>query len=334
MSPDAAAIMTNGYNIAPAFGPVFWGCILNFIMFGMSITQALSYFRTAAKDRAVVKLSALAMIVLDCASSILVISVFWTDLVVHYGGLAQYARTNPQIGAECVISAFVAVLAQLYFMTQIYYVKPAGLFPNIVLWTIGALAFIGFAFGISCAIVMILNPATPHYNLHFELVFGFSKGANAVCDILATIMMCKYLSDSKSGIKSTSNLLDALATLFMNRGAAVMVIQVFTFVMFFAFQNPQYWLAPHLVLTKLYVNTFFAILNSRTYLREKHLGSTNVSSFVVNTHSSGSTQVNNREKQSKNSFGSTDPMTFAPNSVAMTSITKEVTIRSDEDHYV
>jgi hypothetical protein len=50
--------------------------------------------------------------------------------------------------------------------------------------------------------------------------------------------------------------LDALTMIFMNRGALVMVVQVFTFVMFFAFQNPQYWLAPHLLLTKVYVNTF------------------------------------------------------------------------------
>lgn len=44
----------------------------------------------------------------------------------------------------------------------------------------------------------------------------------------------------------------------MNRGALVMLVQVFTFIMFFCFQNPQYWLAPHLLLTKVYVNTFCA----------------------------------------------------------------------------
>ncbi|KAJ7267772.1 hypothetical protein C8J57DRAFT_1509874 [Mycena rebaudengoi] len=79
---------------------------------------------------------------------------------------------------------------------------------------------------------------TPHYNINFQVFFGGSKGANALCDILATIMMCKYLSDSKTRIKSTENLLDTLANIFMHRGAVVMPIQVFTFIMFFAFQNP------------------------------------------------------------------------------------------------
>ncbi|KAJ7485128.1 hypothetical protein B0H11DRAFT_2279388 [Mycena galericulata] len=317
-------------DLAKPFGPVFWGIIFNLIFFGMSICQALSYFRTAGKDRALVKLSALAMIVFDIVSSCLVISVTWTDLVVDFGGMSQFMGTNPEIGAECVMSAIIAFLAQMYFVSQIYHVKPAGTKGNVLLGTIVCLSCIGFVFGLACASVMLLNQLTPHYNLHFQLVFGGAKGANAVCDIIATIAMCYYLTGAKTGIASTSNLLDALAVIFMNRGAAVMLLQIFTFVMFFAFENPQYWLAPHLLLTKMYVNTFFAILNSRAYLRDKHLGTTNVSSFVYNSGSTGSTQL---EKPSQNfgNHGVTGPMTFAP---TMATITKEVTVKGDDEYDV
>jgi hypothetical protein len=61
-----------------------------------------------------------------------------------------------------------------------------------------------------------------------------------------------YLTSSSR----TENLLDTLTKIFMHRGALVMLVQVFTFVMFFAFPGPQYWLAPHMLLTKVYVNTF------------------------------------------------------------------------------
>jgi hypothetical protein len=49
---------------------------------------------------------------------------------------------------------------------------------------------------------MLMNQMTPHYNLHFQLVFGGAKGANAVCDIIATLAMCFYLTDAKAGIAS------------------------------------------------------------------------------------------------------------------------------------
>ena len=72
--------------------------------------------------------------------------------------------------------------------------------------------------------------------------------------------------------------------------------------MFFAFDNTQYWIAPHLVLTKVYVNTFcemitapsslraltnmtVAILNSRIYLREKYLSGEPVTSSGFKTTS-------------------------------------------------
>ncbi|KAJ7818316.1 hypothetical protein B0H14DRAFT_3740071 [Mycena olivaceomarginata] len=308
-------------DLSKPFGPVFWGIIFNLIFFGMSLCQALNYFRTAGKDRAFVKFAALGMIILDIVSSVLVISVTWTDLVVDFGGMAQFMGTNTQIGVECVISACIAFLAQMYFVSQIYHVKPAGVKGNCVLYSVVVLSCIGFVFGLACAAVMLMNQMTPHYNLHFQLVFGGAKGANAVCDIIATLAMCFYLTDAKAGIASTSNLLDALSTLFMNRGAAVTLLQIFTFIMFFAFENPQYWLAPHLLLTKMYVNTFFAILNSRQYLREKHLG-TFVSSFP------GSTQV------AKNSHSFTSsPMAFAPNRsvIGTVDITKEVTIKGDDE---
>jgi hypothetical protein len=53
--------------------------------------------------------------------------------------------------------------------------------------------------------------------------------------------------------------LEALTRFFFHRGAAVMFLQSISFMMFFAFRSPQYWLAPHLLLTKLYVSTFFSM---------------------------------------------------------------------------
>jgi len=309
----------DGVNLAASFGPAFWGLIFNLIGFGMSLAQAFNYFKDQ-KDKAIVKYSAVAMVILDIASSCLVISVFYNDIVAHYGGFAQFQGLAPEIGAECVMSTTIAFVAQLYFMSQIYYIKPSGAMGNIILWSIGVLSTIAFVFGLACAAVMLMNPmTTANYTIYFRAVFGGAKGAAAVADILATFAMCKYLSLSKTGIAATENLLSTLSTIFMNRGAIVMIDQVLCFIIFFAFENSQIWFAPHLILTKLYVNTFFAILNSRTYLREKHLNTHVASSSFMK--SGNSTQVDKNQ-----SYGSY-PMTFAPGM----SVTKETAIRMDSD---
>jgi uncharacterized membrane protein len=267
------------------------------------------------------------MVLLDIASTCLVISVFYNDLIVHYGGFVQFENPQlpPEIGAECVMSTTIAFLAQIYFITQIYYVKPAGPTGTIIVWIIGFLSTCAFIFGIGCATVMVLNPlTTSHYTRTFHIVFGGAKGAAALADILATLAMCKYLGLSKTGIAGTESLLSTLSTIFMNRGAIVTIDQILCFIIFFAFTKTQMWYAPHLILTKLYVNTFFAILNSRGYLREKHLN-THVSSYSHNTDSKSgnSTQVDNLKSQNYGSY----PMTFAP---AMATITTETTIHNDD----
>ncbi|KAJ7822600.1 hypothetical protein B0H13DRAFT_2376576 [Mycena leptocephala] len=335
-------VSRDAMNLAKPFGPVFWGVVLNLMCaplfctidapimpsvsgLGMTLVQALSYCRTASRDRILVKLSALAMMVFDIVSTGLILAVFWTDLILDFGDAAQFQGTSPTIGAECTISAFIALFQTCWDTGKCDPLRPRkfrhallNVIPLIDFLTQGCLATIGFAFGLGCATFMVLDPTTPHYNIKFQLTFGTAKGANAVCDIIATIMMCLYLKGSKTGISSTERLLDALTMIFMNRGALVMVVQVFTFVMFFAFQNPQYWLAPHLLLTKVYVNTFFAILNSRSYLREKHLGtdfsSSGGSGTLGSSHASsgGLEKYQAREKQA---FSAT--------------ITKDILVRSD-----
>ncbi|KAJ7150745.1 hypothetical protein C8R46DRAFT_1043545 [Mycena filopes] len=319
----SAFVSREAMSLARPFGPVFWGICLNLIGLGMTFAQAWTYARTASKDRLLVKLSALAMLYLahliwgsafDIASSGLVLSIFWTDLILDFGAAELFQGTSP-------VSPRNICRAQIYFMIQISHIKPAGKLGNIILYTICFLAVVGFGAGLGCATMMVLHPTTPHYNIKFQVTFGMAKGANALCDIVATVMMSLYLQRSKTGVASTENLLDALTMIFMNRGAAVMLVQIFTFVMFWAFYNPQYWLAPHLVLTKVYVNTFFAILNSRSYLREKHLNSTLPSSGggsgLTGSHGSSS-DVHLEKFVARPGTGNFNP-----------TITKDVFVRTD-----
>ncbi|KAJ7035733.1 hypothetical protein C8F04DRAFT_1097239 [Mycena alexandri] len=287
-----AVVSREATSLAHPFGPVFWGICLNLIGLGITFAQAWSYARTASKDKLLVKLS-----------------------ILDFGDAELFQGTSPTIAAECIISASIALLAQIYFMVQISYIKPAGKVGTIILWTIGCLAVIAFG----CAAFMALAPTTPHYNLKFQLTFGLAKGASSLCDIIATVMMTIYLHGAKTGVSSTENLLDSLIIIFMNRGAAVMLIQVLTFVMFWAFFNPQYWLAPHLVLTKVYVNT----LNSRSYLREKHLNSSFPSSTGGGLGGSGSSGVDINGEKFVARLGNLNA-----------SITKDVLVRTDSNSEV
>ncbi|KAF7314036.1 hypothetical protein HMN09_00562200 [Mycena chlorophos] len=314
----------DGEDMATKLGPLFWGFIFNVLCFGMSLLQAFNYFRNSAKERRVVKLTAALMMALDTTSSSLIIAIIWEELVVRFGSLEQFSKTNPLVAIECYIAMCITLLAQLFFVYQLYHVKPGGRYPTLALYSIIALSLIAWAFGLACASIMLLHPSTPHYNHKLQITFGGSKGANTLTDIVATAMMIKYLKDARTGVAATTNLLEALCTLFMNRGLLVTIIQALTFVLFFGFESPQYWITGHFLLTKVYVNTFFALLSSRRDLREKHLhdsavySDSNHSTFASSGDKSGlSFKASQAKNDSRAGTGSTmsieTGMVFSPN---------------------
>ncbi|TFK22550.1 hypothetical protein FA15DRAFT_516131 [Coprinopsis marcescibilis] len=120
----------------------------------------------------------------------------------------------------------------------------------------------------------------------FAGMFGIAKGAAAVTDVLATVAMCMFLSDSKSDIPRTNNLLSKLVQFTIQRGALVTLIQALLLITFYAAPSHLAWFAFHMNVTKLYANTFFAMLNARSHLRDTNangvisgLSGGNISSF-------------------------------------------------------
>ncbi|KAF7372852.1 hypothetical protein MSAN_00491200 [Mycena sanguinolenta] len=103
----------------------------------------------------------------------------------------------------------------------------------------------------------------------FAILAGIAKGFGAAADIVATFAMCMFLKSADTGIKRTWGLLKSLMHLVINRGILVTVAQIMLLITFFATPGHLYWLAIHINTTKLYINTFFGMLNARMSLQEQ-----------------------------------------------------------------
>ncbi|EAU83608.1 hypothetical protein CC1G_07981 [Coprinopsis cinerea okayama7 len=109
-------------------------------------------------------------------------------------------------------------------------------------------------------------------SLLFSILFSLAKGWAAIADIVATVAMCFWLTSSKTGIKETNSILSQLMKFVVQRGILVTTIQVLLLVSFYAAPGSLAWFALHMNVTKLYANTFFAMLNGRSHLRERQTG--------------------------------------------------------------
>lgn len=262
-SPDT------GLDLTDIFAPIYWGFVMSLLLGGITIVQAYMYF-PAHRDRAFVRYTAALMLILDLASSALIAQSVFYYLIPHFGSLKPLSSVTPELSAECLISTLITFNSQMYFVFQLYNVKRMGSGRWLVLGSIGACAVLSFAGGIACVTAMYIfhHGVLSDRNSTFAIFFGLAKGFGALTDILATAAMCIYLTSAKTGIAQTTTLLNRLMRFVVHRGAMVTLIQTLLLVTFYAAPRKLYWLPFHINVTKLYANTFFAMLNARTHLKD------------------------------------------------------------------
>ncbi|KAJ7641221.1 hypothetical protein FB45DRAFT_899696 [Roridomyces roridus] len=289
----SAAAPSGSYALI--FGPVFWGFCLSLILCGVSAVQGYLYF-TRYNDKLAVRLLATMMLLLDFLSMALICQSMYYYMLPHFGSFAPLYAVTKELILECLISAVITFTSQMYFVYQLYIVKSPGRLPIAMNAVVALLGTIGLGGAIGCVVLMFQHPHSVFMdrNPTFAVLAGVAKGFGAGADIVATIAMCLFLKSANTGITRTSSLLRSLKHLFINRGILVTAAQILLLLTFFANAGHLYWLAVHINTTKLYVNTFFGMLNARTALQEKYatghmsLSTENTGAFTVNAAGAGS----------------------------------------------
>ncbi|KAF9267168.1 hypothetical protein L218DRAFT_722175 [Marasmius fiardii PR-910] len=248
-----------GMDMSDPLAPFYWGFVMSILLGGITIVQAYLYF-PQSKDRAFVKYTAWSMLLLDLTSSALVAQSLYYYLVPHYGSLVPLTSITPELSGECVLSTIITFISQMYFVYQIYAFRDLEklAWPLIIATTV--LAFFAFAGGIGCVATMYIfhHGVLSHRNGEFAIFFGLAKGFGSVTDIVAT----------------TSIVIRSLIHYVVNRGILVTLVQTLLLITFFTSPTKLYWLAFHINVTKLYANTFFAMLNGRESIIKKHHNNT------------------------------------------------------------
>lgn len=313
-----------GMDMSGVFGPIYWGTVISLVLGGITALQAYNYFPRHS-DRLIIQLVAGAMVVFDFVSSALVVQSVYYYLVPHFGSLSPLASITPELSAECLLSTLITFISQLYFVAQLYAVTKTGRGSWMVPVSVAVCAVLAFVFGVACTSVMFVYDhhvlGERHHN--FSIFFGLAKGFGALTDIIATIAMCILLSGAKTGIQQTNGLLKSLIHYVVHRGVLVTLIQTLLLITFYAAPSRLYWLAFHVNVTKLYANTFFAMLNSRDQLKQKHAHTVRTS---YATYSKGRYASNNatHDKDTETQTAEEEGKNFPMN--GMPTVTKTVII--------
>ncbi|KAF5343917.1 hypothetical protein D9758_012107 [Tetrapyrgos nigripes] len=303
-----------GLDMSSVFASVYWGFVISLFCGGITIVQAWLYF-PHPRDKPLIQFTVSCVHVvsdtplwkqvaelkrvdifriLDLASSALVAQSLYYYLIPHFGSEAQLGKLTPELSSDCLMSATITFISQMWFVFQIYQFNRTTKLAWISMGLITLGALITYATGIGCGVVMFIfrSGILSNRNHSFAVLFGIAKGTAAVTDIIATAAMCYLLTEQKTGVAQTNNMIKWLVRLLINRGLLVTIVQSILVIIFFAYPDRLFWLAIHANTTKLYVNTFFAMLNGRDWLKKQHQqGAHTMSSVVFSGASNPSTMA-------------------------------------------
>lgn len=277
-SPPGAAWV--GYDMEAIFAPFYWGTVISLVLSGITFLQAYTYF--PSKDRCGVQILATVMIVLDIASTVLCAKGMYIYFVPHFGSMLPLQSLTPTIASECYLAVVITFLSQLYFAWQIWMVsQDRSKFKYITSGLVILFGVVAFVGGISCATFMIIDKMYILMNRsdRFTIAVGVAKGAAAVSDAIATVALCYSLGSARTGFDRTDSMIKTLMGYVVERGILVTLIQTLFLVLFFVKPGHLFWLSLHVNVTRLYANTFFAMLNGRERL--KRIGSQAQSTYVM-----------------------------------------------------
>jgi len=250
----AAAFLLNTYLI------IFVGFVIATVLYGITLLQALFYFRTYTKDPWYLKLLTALVIGFDTMTTVLPAHAIYYYLIKNFGNYAAGVSEPMTYRVENLMLTMITFLVQSFYTHQIWKLsrsKPLVIF-------LGSLVIITLGLGLEITVDIIQNATAAHLaSNRILIVGGFVQGLAALCDITITASLCWLLHTRRTGIKRTEKLVDRLIILSVNRGLVTTVAQICFLVLNVSVPGKIYWFPFHQAVGKLYTNSYLAMLNIR-----------------------------------------------------------------------
>jgi len=148
---------------------------------------------------------------------------------------------------------------------------------------IGIFSVAQFSAGLGLAVhLIIVREPSAIYDHIGKLCGEIELISCLVCDVAISSSLVYYFSAFRTGIElyNSKHILRNLIILSVNMGVLLCVLTVITLIVFHGDGGTFISMGPQLVLSKLYVNSLLATLNSRTHFRDL-AGRTNEFSLSV-----------------------------------------------------
>ncbi|KAK0486404.1 hypothetical protein IW261DRAFT_795384 [Armillaria novae-zelandiae] len=261
-----------GYPIERVSGPLIVGCLLHWGLFGTLSIQLYLYYLAFPKDRPFVKSLVYGIYIVELLQTILVAHDAFAVFGYGFGDLEAQMHFNWLILP--IMIAIAAFVGHAFYAYRIFILSRSRIAP----------AFI-FCLSLTSSVASIITGVKSFHAgdvtklRQASISGGISCGSYVLCDVVITICMTYYLMRSNTGFPRTQILVTKIIRLTIETGSVTAIVVLVTLVLFFAFPHQTFYVTPSLVISKLYANSIYMVLNSRIRImggRDTYMSSTDM----------------------------------------------------------
>ncbi|KDQ57073.1 hypothetical protein JAAARDRAFT_207418 [Jaapia argillacea MUCL 33604] len=270
-------------------GALFVGVILSAALWGVSCAQTWYYYNTFANDPAHIRLLVGFAWSFDTVHQILITHTLYTYTVTNFGNPVFLGELVWSLLLEIVFNALVALLVQRFgfsYSSPKFFVSLEELsFFMYRVWTLSKksillTASIGVMVISELGLSITYATRSLRMKTYADLVQlkNVSMAINifsAAPDIIIAAALCTLLHRSRTGFRSTNNMVNRLMVFAVNTGLLTSLCAICSLSFFLAYPNTFIYIAFYFMLGRLYMNSLLATLNARKGLKNHtHAGDT------------------------------------------------------------
>ncbi|KAF8261014.1 hypothetical protein EI94DRAFT_1747033 [Lactarius quietus] len=252
------------------FGALFIGVVLSAIIYGVTWQQGYAYYTIHGnKDRLFIKILVSLLMVVDSVNLAFAAHGSYITSITNFGDYAADAYFPWSIPSIAITGMVLEILIQHFYAYRVYRLSEGSIYMPAV---IVVLSLTAFAFGqyFSITVAMARSETETHIKLPF---FIASVAMQVACDIIITTSMVFYLFKIRTSIPRTNSVLNTLALYIISCGTLTAISSIVCLVTVCIFQHDWIYIPFYILQVRLYSCSFMSVLNSRTHIRQKFMGS-------------------------------------------------------------
>ncbi|KAJ7177036.1 hypothetical protein C8R46DRAFT_1213598 [Mycena filopes] len=262
------------------YGPLLLGLCFNMILFGLLVSQAMTYYQTAHKDPVWMRLLVVYVLLVESANAALDIAVMYQPLITEYGSIPGKLPTLLLTQPLCII--LVAFPIELFFIWRIRTLTGRYILPAIFL----VLATVAFGAGIWTTVSIAGAHRWDNVPVTFHAVTLWIATSMAT-DLCIAFCLAWVLRGKRTGFQKSDTVVDRIVRMTVQTGLITAVVNILDLLSFlfikarlpfpaslFLIPDPSptqnttfnfMWSNP---LSKLYSNCMMSTLNARATLKD------------------------------------------------------------------